>query len=488
MIAAAQRDIEIVKERGMTLDSIYGHDIIPISTIFEGDLPSKPDKSALIADLEKYLTVEDMYFPGGDISVILDFMSKIRSFPNLASFGTFDRAISCVLSAGRSICSRTSLHVVFDSYLESSVKAGERFRRAGGVGSVDLIELTANVPIPQQFEKFWTSPSNKTKLQQLARQLASTPLLVKLPVVLSGCITDEEVVPAQLLCAGRSSTPPSAETCEFIEALTCRVEEADDRLVLHCAWEVDRGSSRLLVISNDTDTIVYLLRFISQMRERGLQELWVEFGSGEHRRYIPLHVLADKLGVGLCRVIVKAHVLTGDDSLRKIGTKHASLSCEPQKFLADFAESNQLTEEVVQKAEEYLVHVWAGAKSKPESRTFDQLRVECHIRATTPKPLEALPPTSSVIRGHIQRAFFVVRNVLCLLGDPHSAPDPTNYGWVMDNDILLPAKCLNSLPHGKLVICKCMVKCNTKRCPCKKAGQNCVIFCHKQQESACQNK
>ena len=192
---------------------------------------------------------------------------------------------------------------------------------------------------------------------------------------------------------------PSPETSESIEALTCCVEEADDRLVLHCAWEVDHGNSRLLVISNDTDTIVLLLRFIPQFRERSLQELWVEFGSGVHMRHLTLHVLADNLGVGLCRVIVKVHVLTGDDALGKIGTKHGSLS-------SDYAETSQLTEEVQKKAEEYLVHVWAGAKSKPESRTFDQLRKEYHIRAATPKPLQSLPPTSSVIHGHIPERLF----------------------------------------------------------------------------------
>lgn len=64
--------MEIVKERGMALDSIYSFDILSISPIFEGDLPSKPTKSALIADLEKYLMDDDMHFSGGDLSVILD--------------------------------------------------------------------------------------------------------------------------------------------------------------------------------------------------------------------------------------------------------------------------------------------------------------------------------------------------------------------------------------------------------------------------------
>ena len=77
----------------------------------------------------------------------------------------------------------------------------------------------------------------------------------------------------------------------------CHLEEADDRLVVYCAWEIVHGNSRLLVISNDTDTVVCLLNFVPDFREHGLKELWVEFGVGEHRRHLPLHAMADSLGV-----------------------------------------------------------------------------------------------------------------------------------------------------------------------------------------------
>ncbi len=84
----------------MSLESIYSHDILPTSIVFEGDLASKPEKSKLIAEMEKHLEHDDMVFPGGEAVVVLDFMSKIRSFPNLSSFGTFANAIRCVLFAG----------------------------------------------------------------------------------------------------------------------------------------------------------------------------------------------------------------------------------------------------------------------------------------------------------------------------------------------------------------------------------------------------
>ena len=479
MLAVAQRDIDIVTERGMSLESIFSHDILQNSIIFEGDLASKPEKSKLIAEIEKHLVHEDMVLPYGDAAVIVDFMSKIRSFPKLSSFGTFSNAIKCVLSVGQSLCTRTSLHVIFDSYLESSVKGGERYRRSMGIGAINIAHMGPDVPIPQQMDKFWPSPSNKTELQHLTRVLA-TEQHSKHPIILSGYIADDELVPTEMISPERSTVN--------IDALTCNVEEADDRLLLHCAWEVAQGCERLLVISNDTDTVVRLLHFIIKWQDHGLQELWVEFGSGERRRHLPLHLLAERMGPSLCQVLVKVHVLTGDDAVSKIGTKHAAITCEPEKYLADFGESGDLTEETVRKVEEYLVRVWTGAGRKTYCQSFDELRLENHIKNTTPKPLSHLPPTSSVIQSHIQRSFFIVHNVHNLLNDHGPVLEPTNYGWFCDDGALLPVKGLKPLPAEMLTLCKCGSKCDTKRCSCRKAGLVCVLFCHKSQVSDCQNK
>ena len=68
------------------------------------------------------------------------------------------------LSADSSVGSRTSLHVKFDKYLESSIKSGEWIRRAGGVECVDPNEKSAEIQIPKILEKFWTSPANKTRM------------------------------------------------------------------------------------------------------------------------------------------------------------------------------------------------------------------------------------------------------------------------------------------------------------------------------------
>ena len=218
-------------------------------------------------------------------------------------------------------------------------------------------------------------------------------------------------------------------------------------------------------------------------------DLWVEFGSGEHRRQLPLHILATRLCPSLCRALVKVHVPIGDDALSKIGTKHAALVCEPEKYLTYFAESHDFNnDELAEKVEEYLVRVWAGAGHKTPSQTFDQLWLEHHTKVATPKPLAQLPPSSNIIRAHIQRTFCVVYNVLNLLDDSRPVLDPTNHGWICDDGTLLPVKGLKPLPAAMLTVCRCDGKCATKSCRCAKAGHVCVVFCHKSKVSECQNK
>ena len=65
-------------------------------------------------------------------------------------------------------------HVVFDSYCEFPVKEGERVRRAAySGGTIDVVDISVSVPIPQQIEKFWTSTPNKEGLRILARDMLS---------------------------------------------------------------------------------------------------------------------------------------------------------------------------------------------------------------------------------------------------------------------------------------------------------------------------
>ena len=95
-----------------------------------------------------------------------------------------------------------------------------------------------------------------------------------------------------------------------------------------------------------------------------------------------------------------------------MSTKLAAMQCNPIQYLASFAEKEELLEGDIAQAEEYLVQLWTGARSKPSAKTFDQLCLEVHLNASTPVAMSNMPPTSSVVQGHITRAFYVIQMVV----------------------------------------------------------------------------
>ena len=174
---------------------------------------------------------------------------------------------------------------------------------------------------------------------------------------------------------------------------------------------------------------------------KGIKELWIYFGQDLTKRWIPLHDVVKHIGAPLARVIIKAHIPSGCDSISKIGTKKGALKFEPVKYLADFAEDGENTDSL---AEEYLVRVENGANCKTSVKTFDELRWEQFCNS---KRLGTLAPTSSVIKGHLKRADFLIYEACNLLNSQLEVRSTTYYGWEVQFGLLVPQKCLKPMPE-----------------------------------------
>merc|ERR1739842_287339 len=207
----------------------------------------------------------------------------------------------------------------------------------------------------------------------------------KKDVTVSGIITDSDIYPTEHFSAGR-------RTSTEIDYLKAPIEEADDRIIRHAFYEVQQGSKRILVVSNDADTIARLLYLMKKYKERGLTHIWVMYGTGDNKRFEPLHTIYHRLSIRLSRVVVKAHILTGDDGLSKIGTKLAALCHDPVKDLSSFGESEEICDADLWLVEEYLAKVWDGANSSNVFRTFSQLRLHEYTSPKNTKPLDQLAP------------------------------------------------------------------------------------------------
>lgn len=133
----------------------------------------------------------------------------------------------------------------------------------------------------------------------------------------------------------------------------------------------------------------------------------MKIGAGTKIRHLALHLLAPKLGDGLCNVVLAIHFLTGGDFTSKFGTKHAALLANPEFYLSEFGRSQVPKEEVLQLAETFLTKV---LKKDTSCNTMDELRYHLYFHASKKKTLENLPPSSRATREHILRSYFLTFN------------------------------------------------------------------------------
>lgn len=71
----------------------------------------------------------------------------------------------------------------------------------------------------------------------------------------------------------------------------------------------------MVLLSNDVDVFVVVLPYVKYFTSIGLKELWMQFGAGKTKRFVPAHKLLIHLCTQLFSNLIKCHVLTGTDSI-----------------------------------------------------------------------------------------------------------------------------------------------------------------------------
>jgi hypothetical protein len=521
---SALKTLLIANDKTGDIRKILKYDITTYSYLFDRDYMTKPDKAQMVSELKELVTVDYATWSFqpkilGSQLVVIDFMSFIRSMivssdqanEGRMVFGTF---IEIFMNRVTSLYDTSKMfHVIFDSYIEGSLKGSERNRRTGQ-GAIRMASIRENTPLPHQMKKFWKCETNKVMFQTFAQEkLKEIAPLNNVHIVFSGKIYNGIKTSGEWIHRDG--------TLEDIPELASDLEEADMRIIPHIQWHLNTFSfSETVVESNDTDVVVLLLYYMKDFKVSGLKKLWIHFGKGKTACYLPIHEMYNFLGPSYCKNLLKSHLGTGCDYLSKIGTKKSALFADPCKNLSSFGESNIITDEEITEAEKYLVRVYTGVvgmrsqqkaeeaaekqaakeaenvdkaqgkdkatKAKrrpiPASNTFDDLRYDEYMKKIS---VLLLPPTSHSMRqGHIRRWWYLYKMMSNLL-NTNSNYKPTDYGWILEDGDLIPDKVLKLLPDEFSKICKCITGCITRHCYCLKKVQKCTAYCKCQD---CKNK
>ena len=169
-LTEAQKIVYISKERGIDIEQILAHNVLSASTLFDGDLLAHANKSTFVGEIEpKLYLIQWPQKSTPATHVVVDFMSKMRQMP-LGQFPNVGAVIDAIItSASCNSHESDCINLVLDSYIDMSLKEGERMRRTDPTTGINTVGMTRDTPIPQQLDKFWSSQENKQNLQLLVR-------------------------------------------------------------------------------------------------------------------------------------------------------------------------------------------------------------------------------------------------------------------------------------------------------------------------------
>ena len=158
--SAARKMVNIREARVGSLEPILKYDITSYNALYHGKHMTKTtDKSKMTAELEAYLSPEHyLETVPSNLTLIVDFMSFVRSEVICNNFKDFGSLVKYVFSRCVSNFPNESIHFIFDSYLEYSLKEGTR--ESKGQQTLELSDISSTTKIPTQSEKFWALSSS----------------------------------------------------------------------------------------------------------------------------------------------------------------------------------------------------------------------------------------------------------------------------------------------------------------------------------------
>ena len=192
--------------------------------------------------------------------------------------------------------------VVFDVYDPQSIKSDERTKR-GSQKMCNIRILNGAMNIPKSWNDFLTNINNKNELVSFLID-SWKGMVPKIPVgqkfIVSG--------------TGVHHLTEELEGCLSVDHLKSNHDEADTRLLLHAA-DILKSVELAVIRTVDTDVLVLALHHFHDMVEsQSTQDVVMNIGTGNHRRYISIGQLCRSMPEGVRANILAAYALTGCDT------------------------------------------------------------------------------------------------------------------------------------------------------------------------------
>lgn len=371
------------------------------------------------------------------------------------------------------------VYLVFDRYMEGSIKESTRNERDQGASRVYTLRPATRLPSQKVI---LTVSRNKKQLIDLISE---------------DLISHKDVFNNKLVITGNDPVPVQIEqgVVSRREDMAIMHEEADTMLIQQVA---SVGVANALVVADDTDVFVLLCHFVFNRDITGHVMMTSPIRG---RTVIDINASVDKNRT-IMDDLLAAHGLTGCDT---VAMYHGIGKGVTLKVLRTGKLSLSKVGDITVSVEEALVqatHFILSCYGRPECTSLTDARQKIWSRKVSqsigaaPK-LQSLPPTNEAFAENVARAHLQVAKWKHAIHLNPPNIDPLTHGWtrcdgsislapttVPDHVSLAPDDIL------KMIKCSCdsATPCKSKRCGCHNANMTCTSFCACQGGDGCFNQ
>ena len=406
--------IAIMQQRELSLDKLFSHEFHffapSLSNFGEINLPSAK------ASLMHEILTKCYNAPDNDNydTLIMDgafLVHFITPFAN-STFKQYANKLydNLKLNLMRE-CQRVDL--VFDVYIENSLKAATRAKRGKGVRR----RVAAETKIPGNWSNFLRDEKNK---QELFSFLAQHLISQSYPEGKIIFITEQDKV----LCNLQECMPDSSH------------EEADTRMCLHLQDALSKGMRYISVACADTDVLIVLLGIFHRLQSSyNFTDIIFQIPRAKDSIRVGLKSLAERLGQSMCQALPFLHALTGSDTtsaFKNIGKKKGYDILKTYKdalvpfsslYMTPF-QNITLEMDKFKVIQRFVVLMYAKTS---DLLTVNSERMDMFFKKN--QNLDIIPPTENALLQHCKRAIYQTGVWSRCLEPNQNLPSPSNFGW-----------------------------------------------------------
>jgi len=185
----------------------------------------------------------------------------------------------------------------------------------------------------------------------------------------------------------------------------CTHEEAETRILLHVGRCVKQGLKKVSIPTVDTDVVILA---VGHYHALGIDELLVSFGFGKHFRHIPIHAIANNIGMK-ANALMFFHAISGCDTVSSFlghGKKSAWLAwtvcpAVTEAFLALSSQPEEVDSQTLNDIERFIVVMYSRTCALS---SVNEARKQLFSQGS--RTIENIPPTKAALLQHIKRAVY----------------------------------------------------------------------------------